>query len=106
MSRPNYEGAFADVPPPGFHVISRLEKVGSEPLSVDVITIPVLEIQDRELICTYEILVHDIDDEEAKALIVDVILDEFTDHHYRAQADTIRFENVRSLAKQTIAYPV
>lgn len=105
MSRPNYEGAFADVPAPGFHVISRIERADSEPLSVDVINIPVLEIQGRELVCTYEILAHDIDDEEAKKLIFDVILNEFTDHYYRAQADVIRFENLRSLAKQTIAYP-
>lgn len=105
MSRPTYEGAFADVPPPGFHVISRIERAGSEPLAVDVITIPVLEPQGRELVCHYEILVHDIDDQEAKALIVDVILNEFTDHYYRAQVDTIRFENVRTLARQTIAYP-
>lgn len=106
MSRPIYEGAFADVPPPGFHVISRIERVTFKPLAVDVITIPVLEPRDRELVCHYEILVDDIDDQEAKALIIDVILDEFTGHYYRAQADSIRFENVRTLARQTVAYPI
>lgn len=106
MSHPKYEGAYVDVPAPGFHVISRLEPAGDSPLSVDVIAIPVLEPRDRELVCTYEILVHDIDDEEAKALIIEVILNEFTDHYYRAQADTIRFENVRTLARQTVTYPV
>jgi hypothetical protein len=105
MSRPNYEGAYADVPPPGFHVISRLERAGSEPLSVDVIKIPVLEPRGRELYCSYEILVHDIDDDEASELIIDVILDEFTDHHYRAGADTITFQNVRTLVRQTMPYP-
>jgi len=106
MSQPKYEGAFVDVPPPGFHVVSRVERAYGEPLSVDVIAIPVLEPRDRELICSYEILVHDIDDEQAKVLIVEVILNEFTDHYYRDLADTIRFENIRTSARQTVAYPV
>lgn len=101
MSRPNYEGAYADVPPPGFHMISRIE----QRLLVDVIKIPVLEPRGRELACAYEILVHDIDDKEAIALIIDVILGEFTDHYYRAAVDTIAFENVGSSVRQTLPYP-
>jgi hypothetical protein len=105
MPRPTYEGAFADVPPPSHHVISRLEQADVEPLPVDVIKIPVLEPRDRNLVITYEILVHDIDDKEAIRLIIEVILAELTDHFYRAAVDTITFENCRSLVRQTLAYP-
>ncbi len=105
MSQPNYEGAFADVPPPGYHVISRLEQAGGEPMPVDVIKIPVLEPRGRELACAYEILVDDIDDKDAITLIIDVLLGEFTDHFYRAAVDTITFENLRTSARQTLRYP-
>jgi hypothetical protein len=105
MPRPSYEGAFSDVPPPGYHVIARLEQAGVEPLPVDVIKIPVLEPRGRELACSYEILVDDIDDEEAIALIASVILGELTDHYYRDQVDTISLINVRSSARRTIPYP-
>ncbi|TKD04445.1 hypothetical protein [Polyangium fumosum] len=105
MTRPIYEGAYAEVPPPGYHVISRLEKAGGEPLSVDVIKIPVLEPRDRVLECTYEILVDGLDDAEAVRLIVDVVLGELSDHYYRDQADTITLVNLRTSARRTIPYP-
>lgn len=105
MTRPMYEGAFAEEPPPGYHVISRLEKAGGEPLPVDVIKIPVLEPRDRVLECTYEILAFDILDDEAVRLIVEVILGDLTDHYYRDQADTISLVNLRTSARRTIPYP-
>ncbi len=105
MSQAVYEGAFADVPPPGYHVIARLEPAGAQPLSIDVIKIPVLETRGRELVCEYEILVFDIDDAAARRLILDVILGEFADHYYRDQADTISFENLRTKVRWTVPYP-
>ncbi|MDC0748881.1 hypothetical protein [Polyangium mundeleinium] len=105
MTRPIYEGAYADVPPPGYHVISRLEKAGGEPLPVDVIKIPVLEPRDRVLECSYEILVNDLDDDASIRLIVEVVLGELTDHYYRDQADTITLVNLRTSARRTIPYP-
>jgi hypothetical protein len=105
MSTPTYEGAFADVPPPGYHVISRLERVDGAPFPVDVIKIPVLEPRGRELSITYEILVDDIDDAQAITLILEVILDELTDHYYQDQVDTITLVNVRSSARRTVRYP-
>ncbi|MRG92982.1 hypothetical protein [Polyangium spumosum] len=105
MTRPTYEGAYADVPPPGYHVISRLEKTGGEPLPVDVIKIPILEPRDRVLECAYEILVDDLDDDEAVRLILEVILGDLTDHYYRDQAGTIALVNLRTSARRTIPYP-
>ena len=105
MTGPTYEGAFAEAPPPGYHVISRLEPAGAEPVAVDVIKIPVLEPRQRDLACEYEILVNDLDDEEAASLIIEVILGELTDHYYRDQVDTITLTNLRSGARRALAYP-
>ncbi|AKT38533.1 hypothetical protein [Chondromyces crocatus] len=105
MNPTTYEGAFAELPPPGYHVISRLEPAGAAPLSIDVIKLPVLERRGRELVCEYENLTDDIHDELAVALIIDVILGEFTDHYYRDQVDTISFINQQTLTRRTMPYP-
>lgn len=105
VNRLTYEGAFAEMPPPGYHVISQLVFADGNHGTIDVIKIPLLEPRHRMLDCHYEILVDELDDERAILLIVEVILCELTDHYYQDQVDSISFVNVSTLVRRTVPYP-
>lgn len=99
-----YEGAFADRPDPGYHVIYRKAVNNKNQPEVDVIKIPVLDVQNRTLVCKYEILANEITDEQARNLVLSVILEEFADNYYKDVADEIEFINTKSGFNTKVSY--
>jgi hypothetical protein len=100
VDRRLYEGAATDDDnPPPRHLI--LRRATNE----EVVSIPRLEPRDRVLDIGYTIRAADLDDDDAIALIVDVVLDDFAGHYYRDHADRIALENLATGARRAVAYP-
>ena len=55
-----------------------------------MIKIPTLELQERTLVCEYNILTDDISEQRAHSLITNVLLDDYCDGYYQDKADKIQ----------------
>ena len=61
-----------------------------------MIKIPTLELRERTLVCEYNILADDINEQMAPSLIMSVLLDDYCDGYYKDKADEIEFIKVQS----------
>jgi hypothetical protein len=104
VDKTQYEAVYTEATVPGYYVVLRRNSDGQNQAKTEVIKIPTLELQDRTLICKYELLTDDITDQMAESLIVSVLLDEFCDRYYQDKADRIEFINVKSQARWTSPY--
>ncbi|MFP4411716.1 hypothetical protein [Coleofasciculus sp.] len=104
VDKTQYEAVYTEATVPGYYVVLRRNSDGQNQANTEVIKIPTLELQDRTLICQYELLTDDITDQMAETLIVSVLLDEYCDRYYEDKADKIEFINVKSQARWTSSY--
>jgi hypothetical protein len=99
-----YEAVYTELSTSGYHAILRQVPDKPEEVMLEVIKIPMLEVQERTLVCTYEILVDDITDKILKTLILSVLLQDYCDRYYEDKADKIDLLNVKSNVRWTIPY--
>jgi hypothetical protein len=99
-----YEAAYHEKTLPGYYVILRQSPNKQEQAMLEAVKIPTLEVQERKLVCEYEILIDDINDEMVKTLILTVLLKDYCDQYYEDQVDSIDLLNLRSNARWTIPY--
>jgi hypothetical protein len=85
-------GAFTDREDPGFHLVA-IEDVDGCTDAVELIKVPVWEVEERRLIVGYEPCVEDMSDEVARALIVDALLNGFYQRDYEKDVDEVVFIN-------------
>lgn len=82
--------------PPGYIYVSRCPSQRDNHEEVDVIKITKLDLQERNLVCEYEILSSDISLNMAITLISKVVLGEFYDNDFDNKADNVEFIQVKS----------
>jgi hypothetical protein len=91
-----YEAVYTEATWPGYHLVLQRGLNGHSQAEVEVIKIPTLELRERTLVCEYNILADDINEQMARSLIVSVLLDDYCDGYYKDKADEIQFIKVKS----------
>jgi len=100
-----YEGVYIEKTLPGYYAVLQKDSDSKKRPRLEVIKIPTLEVQDRILVCEYEILTNDITEKVAESLIMSVLLGDYLEHFYKDKVDKIEFVNVQANKHKTIAYP-
>jgi hypothetical protein len=99
-----YEAVYTERTIPGYHTILRQAADKPEEAMLEVIKIPALEVRENTLVCEYEILNDAITDKMVETLILGVLLQDYCDRYYEAQADKIDLHNLKSNVRWTIPY--
>lgn len=95
----DYTAYYTDSTEPGYYGITK-----QRPEEQEVVRIPVLETRGRVLVCEYEVLVDAISDKMLELLIVQTLLNEYCDGHYKEDADSIKFVDHSTKRSWTVPY--
>ncbi|RUT03929.1 hypothetical protein DSM106972_048430 [Dulcicalothrix desertica PCC 7102] len=79
--------ASAGADPPGYLFVSLRGSQNNNQTEVDVIKITKLDLNERNLLCEYDILTSDISAIMAQTLILTVVLSEFYDDYFDDKAE-------------------
>jgi hypothetical protein len=96
-----YEAGFDDEPAPGRYVVEQKAPGARR----EVLVVPRLDLNGRLLEVDYRIVdAADVDDDVAEQLVLQAILDGFSDGYYRGQADEVALTNLDTGARRTVPY--
>jgi len=101
VDKTEYEAVYTEATWPGYHVVLQRGLNGQSQAEVEVIKVPTLELRERTLVCEYNILTDDINEQMARSLIVSVLLEDYCDGYYKDKADEIEFIKVKSNGQRT-----
>lgn len=102
-----YEGVYCQAPNPKpsspeyYAVVERAPRYGDDDR---VIKIPTLEVKEDTLFCEYEILRKGITEEVAEYLILETVLDDFSDRYYADKVSVVEFINMTTNQRTRVPY--
>ena len=103
MNVPNYEASYTDETDPGFHLITRVA-TSPERLEMDVIKVTELTVVEGKLLCRFEMLVDDINEQTAEILIKSVLLNQFCDRFFEDKVSGLDLFDLSTGKQKTVPY--